>query len=79
MTSDKDDNDECDTLLGINSFFSELSKISSTSKRKREDDDTEGNKSTVLPSFSETFGRKRTKNVEGSRGSNMASCRVGLL
>ena len=80
------EDDECDALLGINSFFSELSKLK-PNQRKKEDDGENANKSTILPSFSETFGKTRTKKALGSEsfgfdatttssGTNMASCRI---
>ena len=48
------DDDEWDALLGINSFFSELSKIR---PRRKTENDVKDKTSTVLPSFRETFGR----------------------
>jgi hypothetical protein len=81
-------NEDDDDLLGINSFLSELS---STKPNKRKREEILGNnnlKSAVLPSFSETFGENRTKNLSSksvdeqripSSGSNMARCRAGLF
>lgn len=79
------EDDECDALLGINSFFNELSKIK-PEKHKREDDDNQGSERTILPSFGETFGKNRTENLgrestDGTScardsGTNMAPCRV---
>lgn len=67
MTDGEDDDD----LLGINSFLSELS---STKPNKRKPEYSDNNRrSTVLPSFIETFGEARTGLT------NITPCREGLF
>lgn len=64
MTDTSQDDDD---ILGINSFLSELS---STKPNKREREENNNQRNSILPSFSETFSENRTKKskpVDGQR------------
>lgn len=80
LMSDKQDNEEIDNLLGINSFFSELSN---TKKIKQRQEELNKSNCCVLPSFKETFGQSRSDDVHSSKEekspSYLVNCRAEMF